>query len=184
MKKYFYPLLADQVCRNINENLSEVPPFRITLFRGAASKFIILSIHHALYDGTSLPFLLKDVERSYLGLERIPVASIPATLASIGDRDMDSAREFWTRHFQDFVWPQETRLAKSHSHKIRYLSIPFQRKLSAIRAIANKSSVTLQALLSFIFGYLISSQIYHTHDVAFGVSIRNLSMDSHHNRSI
>ncbi|KAH6918511.1 peptide synthetase [Coprinopsis sp. MPI-PUGE-AT-0042] len=182
LKEHFYSSLAGRICRDINEGLSTVPPFRITLFRGATSKFIILSIHHALYDGTSLPFLLKDVERSYLGLERIPVASLSAILASIGHHDMDSAREFWTSHFRDFVWPQPAaaKLTASHQHKIKYLSLPFQRKLSAVREIANKSSVTLQAFLSFVFGYLISSQLYQTRDVAFGVirSGRMLPVDN------
>jgi ferricrocin synthase len=171
LKDHFYPSLAGQICKSINEGLSTIPPFRITLFPGTTSKFIILSIHHGLYDGTSLPYLLKDVERSYLGLERIPVASISEIVANIGRRDMDSARKFWTSHFRDFVWPETvTKLAKSYSHNAKYLSIPFQQKLSAVRDIANKNSVTLQALLSFIFGYLISSQLYHTNDVAFGVS--------------
>lgn len=162
--------------KSINENLATIPPLRINTFTCNGLKTLVLSIHHTLYDGTSLPVLLQDVERQYFGLERVPTASLATILSEIAKQDLGSAQKFWVDTFRDFVWPKPyfDKPSSELSEPAKYLSVPFDLKLSQVKEIANKKQVTLQAFLSFIFAYLAGLHLYRTDDVPFGVSNRYL----------
>ncbi|EAU88504.2 peptide synthetase [Coprinopsis cinerea okayama7 len=178
----FYSRFAGEITKDINRNLSSIPPFRLAYFRCTGFNVLVLSIHHALYDGTSLPVLLRDVENSYLGLERVQKASLRAILAEISKHDLALAQQFWRDSFREFEWPRPAFRQGSNAlaSSVKYLSVHFTQKLSVIREVANKKQVTLQALLSFTFAYLIGSRLYDSNDVAFGVirSGRMLPVDN------
>ncbi|TFK29988.1 peptide synthetase [Coprinopsis marcescibilis] len=176
---FFYRRFADVVTKNINRQLSSLPPFRISAFRSSQQQHFVLSIHHALYDGTSLPWLLSDVESVYSGLDRIPTASLKDILREITKQDPTSAQKFWLDVYHDFRWPSAV-FESPLSPEIKHLAVPFRSSLNFVKEIASREQVTLQALLSFIFAHLIGSQLYHSRDVSFGTirSGRMLPVDN------
>ncbi|KIK54505.1 hypothetical protein GYMLUDRAFT_249438 [Collybiopsis luxurians FD-317 M1] len=61
-------LLAEEVSRNIavSRSKSHLPRWSLTFFEaGEACYWMILSMHHALYDAHTMSYLLQDVQREY-----------------------------------------------------------------------------------------------------------------------
>lgn len=162
---------APKVSMEINEKLSTISPWRINVYLdNSKTTYIVLSIHHSLFDGISLPVLLADVETEYLGLPSAPSAPITDVIEQIASVDVDRAREYFTTCFKDFKWPIEPfRLASSGVSK--RMTVPFDLSLSSLRALATRQQVTLQALLTGTFANLLAHRLYNSEDVVFGVSV-------------
>lgn len=59
-----------------------------------------LWIHHALYDGASLPMIFQQVEAAYAG-HHLRLRPFNSFIAYIQGLDRDESRRFWAIHFQD-----------------------------------------------------------------------------------
>ncbi|KAF6765264.1 hypothetical protein DFP72DRAFT_840166 [Ephemerocybe angulata] len=94
---------AVSITKDINHHLSSIPPLRTTLYSLPSSKVLVLSIHHALYDGVSLPLVLSDTESAYSGTTMLPVASLQNILGCISSHDFAAAQKFWTTYFAGFL---------------------------------------------------------------------------------
>ncbi|RDA90810.1 hypothetical protein CP533_0494 [Ophiocordyceps camponoti-saundersi (nom. inval.)] len=57
-------------------------------------------IHHALYDGVSLPLLFEQAEAAYHGAS-LPLKSFNAFAAYIDKIDVKASRRFWAKEFED-----------------------------------------------------------------------------------
>lgn len=150
----------------INGAISGSPPFRVCVYTSPGPTFLVLSIHHALYDGISLPFLMDHIEREYFDSSLRPIALSSDILSQISNVDLAKAREFWNVYFKGFTWTDlrqpTTTLTKRH---VCQLTTPF----SSLKALAASNQVTLQALLTCTFASTVAATIYQTDDVAFGV---------------
>jgi hypothetical protein len=168
----FKEQLADSLTRDINRSLSSIPPLRLTLFSLPTATVVVLSIHHALYDGSSLPLILSDIESAYFGSDLLPVASLHDILARIASNDLNAAQRFWTKYFGGFTkapspWNDDW---QDSSPPSLHMSLAFTAPLSSVKATAVRHQVTLQALLTFAFAKLIAVRLYKSRDVSFGVS--------------
>lgn len=161
---------------DINENIASQPPFRIALYVGDNASFLTLSIHHAIYDGVSLPLLLQEVEQIYLGETLQDTLPISKVLDIIYDVDTARAEEVWKEVFESFDWSKipgrlssgETACTLSHS---------FKQRLDYWEAKSASSKVSLHSLLVASFGVSLGKHLYNTSDIVFGVSCW-------HNRSV
>ncbi|KAG6866968.1 NRPS [Blastosporella zonata] len=166
---WFLDTRAPLVARGINMTLAESPAFRLSSFANQGHPFLVFSIHHALYDGISLPLLLQDVERECRGCSPRTVVHMPDILDHIASIDLTQAREFWLDHFRDFVWPQDIPArATIDSPTIHYTS-QFRSTLSHLKELSVSQNVTLQTVLTSSFAALAATRIYSASDVAFGV---------------
>lgn len=64
--------------------------------RGVPSWFV-WTIHHALYDGWSLPLILKTVEQAYRGEELQPQQQFKAFIKYAREQDDEAVMEYWRR---------------------------------------------------------------------------------------
>ncbi|KAI0336556.1 hypothetical protein GY45DRAFT_411925 [Cubamyces sp. BRFM 1775] len=170
-QSYFNDEKAQSIARELNTAISKEPPVRLTVYTNAASRgdYLILSIHHALYDGISLPVLLRDFERVYTGQRELPHAPLRAILEQIVTIDHTAARAFWREHLQGYPWQRLLRKTASSSHA-DIASLAFGRSLSELQAKAASQQVTLQALLMGAYGRLLGERVYGGQDdVVFGV---------------
>lgn len=77
-----------------SESTFEIPPLRTALVTKANSRFLVVVMHHALYDGVSAPFILEDIAMVYQG-------TIPPDRPQFSDtvrhvlQGKDTACEFW-----------------------------------------------------------------------------------------
>jgi len=84
-------------CVAQNRNLYS-PPFTIQCIRTPTKRVLSLNIFHALYDGNSLPLILRDVESAYHGAFHPRPSQFTDVVAHILSTDLELAREFWKEH--------------------------------------------------------------------------------------
>ncbi|KAF9013880.1 peptide synthetase [Cyathus striatus] len=161
---------SSDISKDINASISHIPPLRLNCYKSNTFTYIVLSIHHALYDGISLPLLIHDVQRAYLGSKLQPTAVHSDILNQIASQNLAHAQTFWNGHFSGFIWPSTIlRGTSSSSHTHGRLTTPFKTTLTVLKDKAISQQVTLQALLTAAFAKLLGAYIYHSDDVAFGV---------------
>ncbi|KAG6917971.1 NRPS [Tephrocybe rancida] len=166
--KWFLVTHAPLVAQDINATLSNSPAFRLTSFKTQKQPFLVLSIHHALYDGISLRLLFQDVEGEYHGSTPQTVARASDILDHIAWTDLPKAQEFWLDHFEGFVWPQDLPAKAASSPTIHYTS-EFQSTLSYLKELSAFQNVTLQTVLTSAFAVLAATRIYLANDISFGI---------------
>ncbi|KAG6898366.1 NRPS [Termitomyces sp. T32_za158] len=167
--KWFLSTRAPEIAQDINRTLSETPGFRLSVFVADNQLYLVLSIHHALYDGISLPLLFQDVEREYHATPLLSLASPSQILDCIASVNLDKAREFWLNHFHGFVWPHfhvPSRVPSSLT--IRHIA-QFNSTLTHLKELSASQNVTLQTVLTSAFAVLAATRIYHVNDISFGI---------------
>jgi NRPS condensation-like uncharacterized protein len=87
-------------------DLSDEPPVRVALIRTAADRHrFVLTFHHIVVDGWSLPIVLQEIFASYYG-QRLPAAAPYRRYVSwLADRDLDAARAAWREVLAGFDTP-------------------------------------------------------------------------------
>lgn len=171
-RNYFTEREAGSLARELNIDISKVPPVRLSFYTTDTSRttFMVLSIHHALYDGISLPVLLQDLEHAYKHQPQIPSASFHDVLEYLAVVDQTAAQTFWSSYLKEFPWRTLlNRTASSSNADIT--SRTFTHSLSEMQSKASTQHVTLQALLMCAYGSLLAQHLYNHNDVIFGVRI-------------
>ena len=87
-------------------DLADQPAFRAALIRTAADRHrFVLTNHHIVLDGWSLPILLREIFASYYG-QRLPAAaSYRRFVTWLADRDHDAAHAAWREVLAGFDTP-------------------------------------------------------------------------------
>src|SRR6202008_905591 len=86
--------------------LAAEPAFRVALLRIAENRhWFVLTNHHIVVDGWSLPILLSEIFASYHG-QRLPAAvSYRSFVTWLGGRDLEAARAAWRGVLAGFDTP-------------------------------------------------------------------------------
>ena len=87
-------------------DLAEQPAFRAALIRTAEDRHrFVLTNHHIVVDGWSLPILLQEIFAGYYG-QRLP-AAVPYRrfVTWLADRDLEAARAAWGEVLAGFDTP-------------------------------------------------------------------------------
>ena len=87
-------------------DLAEQPLFRAALIRMPDTRHrLVLSIHHIVIDGWSLPILLQEIFANYFG-QRLPEPVAYRNFVSwLADQDHDVAQSTWREVFDGFETP-------------------------------------------------------------------------------
>ena len=87
-------------------DLAHPPAFRVALIRTAPDRHrIVLTNHHIVLDGWSLPILLQEIFAGYYG-QRLPAAGSYRRFVSwLADRDLDAAHAAWREVLAGFDTP-------------------------------------------------------------------------------
>jgi amino acid adenylation domain-containing protein/non-ribosomal peptide synthase protein (TIGR01720 family) len=79
-------------------DLAHPPAFRVTLIRTGRNRHrIVLTNHHIVLDGWSLPILLQEIFAGYYRHRLPPAASYRRFLSWLADRDIPSAQAAWRK---------------------------------------------------------------------------------------
>ncbi|KAF9483747.1 peptide synthetase [Pholiota conissans] len=175
----FFKNRAPKIAQEINQNLSVTPPYCLSVYKGKSETFLVLSIHHALFDGVSLPRLFWEVEQEYQDKYCGNPPSSSEILSHILAIKLDEAKLFWKKYFLGFSGTQQP-LVPTLPLKTQRDVVHFKSSLSSLRALAASQHITLQALLTSAFALLLARHIYKQRDVVFGVirSGRLLSIEN------
>ncbi|WP_369816154.1 amino acid adenylation domain-containing protein, partial [Mycobacterium sp. 852014-52144_SCH5372336] len=171
-----------QVCaaeRVAVHDLAEQPAFRTALIRTAEDRHrAVLTFHHIVADGWSLPILLREMFASYYG-QQLP-AAVPYRrfVTWLADRDRDAARAAWGQVLDGFTTPTlvgapggfelGTRSAKS-------FRVP-EETTRALSELARSCHTTVSTVLQCAWALMLT-WLTGQHDVAFGVTVSGRPTD-------
>ncbi|WP_082699495.1 non-ribosomal peptide synthetase [Mycobacterium sp. GA-1999] len=153
-------------------DLAEQPPFRAALIRtGDQQHRFVLTNHHIVLDGWSLPILLQEIFAGYHG-QRLPAAVPYRKFVSwLAERDVDAAESAWREAFDGYdtptlVGPQGRGLGRRSVVSARVA----EDVTRAVNELARSRHTTVNTVLQAAFGQLLT-QMTGQHDVAFGTTV-------------
>ncbi|HTQ18995.1 non-ribosomal peptide synthetase, partial [Mycobacterium sp.] len=159
--------------------LADQPAFRVVLVRVAADRHrVVLTNHHIVLDGWSMPILLGEIFAAYYR-QRLPaVAPYRSFVSWLADRDHESARAAWGEVFAGFdtptlVGPQDRMELGQQSVKELRLPAEITR---AVGELARSCRTTVNIVLQAAYAQLLCS-LTGQHDVAFGTTVSGRPAD-------
>lgn len=158
--------LQTSLSRQIASRMDVQPPIRLTLL--SSDNAFILSMHHALYDGESLPMIVNDVKETYLqgtAPRRPAIGSLIDHVSHKRTNAVQETKTYWTNLLSGWT-PAElaTTSDATESSETTVAARTFSRSLSALEKSCAQHSLTLPALLQAIFGVCLAQQ--HSHGIA------------------
>ncbi|MDA3660137.1 non-ribosomal peptide synthase/polyketide synthase, partial [Mycobacterium xenopi] len=160
-------------------DLAREPGFRVALIRIAADQHrLVLTNHHIVLDGWSLPILLGEIFASYQG-QRLPAAgSYRRFVAWLAERDLEAARAAWRQVLAGFDTPTlvapPNRLGQG-SRGVRSARLPAQ-TTRAVSELARSHHTTVNTVLQGAFAQLLM-WLTGQQDVAFGIAVSGRPAD-------
>lgn len=160
--------LQGSISREIVRNIESKPPVRLTLMLRDSS--LVLSMHHALYDGESLPMIVADVKETYLHGTTTRRPSIgPLVDYVLHKRIHDTAltKQYWVELLSGWTSAELATASQSTSLEDAQTIVnarTFTRSLSTLEQDCAKLSLTLPALLQAVFGICLAQA--HSHGSA------------------
>ncbi|KAL9477667.1 hypothetical protein ACSS6W_007508 [Trichoderma asperelloides] len=130
------------------------------LHLGNSNKVFVWTIHHAIYDGYSLPMLLQAIRDLYYGLELVPFTPFNQYLRDIGEQDVLEGETFWKNYLSDAAWT-----------KFPALTSPEAKSSTMGQVLANLKVASRQAQVSR------SITIANVIRVAYGATLSHFSTD-------
>ncbi|RPA83004.1 hypothetical protein BJ508DRAFT_77443 [Ascobolus immersus RN42] len=160
------------------------PPFHVAFFTTPKQSRIVISTHHALYDGFALDLLFEDVEKAYRGIELESRGTFDAVLEHIENLDLKKADAFWSKYLSGLEpnqFPDLTGLSAVAKAALKGTTIASRLcsvDLQTIEDACRQSSISLLSLGQAVWAKLIAA-FTGEKDICFGnvVSGRTLPVD-------
>ncbi|KAJ5107519.1 hypothetical protein N7456_004194 [Penicillium angulare] len=143
--------------------------------RGSCTRYFVWSIHHALYDGWSIPLVYRRFEENYkASLNKEPAASYGAFIEYINKKNMVESDHFWKSYLSDIssnAFPQN----KNPVPDALRAGNSQQHKMDVFRP-ANSIDYTIPVLLRAAWAIVVAT---HTAsgDVCFGETLSGRNID-------
>ncbi|KAK2868094.1 NRPS, partial [Arthroderma sp. PD_2] len=132
--------------------------------------FLLLSIHHALYDGEAMEILLHEVEEDFAGSQLPPVVPFDLYLQEMIKLNGDSTDQFWSVYLKGLsptLFTSPSSLTNGKPKQYRATSHTLDIRLTEIGNACKSSSVTTLSLLQAAWSRLIC-HLSGVSDVCFG----------------
>ncbi|CAG7918056.1 unnamed protein product [Penicillium olsonii] len=144
----------------------ERPPWYITFLAEGTSRLMVVTMHHCLYDGFSLPMLFDAVEKQYHGVQ-FDVRSFASVASQISSTQEESAK-FWINSVSGYQCPEEPAQPEStkESH-VHWAETTIQTPVSTLQRQCGLLNVTLQTVALLAFGRSLALHLGQR-DVVFG----------------
>ncbi|WP_051805960.1 non-ribosomal peptide synthetase [Streptomyces sp. NRRL F-2747] len=155
-------------------DLGDAPLLRCTLVRLAPERHrLVLTNHHILLDGWSLPVLLDELFRLYAGGTLPRAVPYKNYLAWLAGRDREPALAAWREALAGFQGP--TLLVPGDHERATAMPHTVELELSeevsaALEATARRHGLTLNTLIQAAWGLLLGS-LAGSDDVVFGTTV-------------
>lgn len=150
------------------------PPWKVTILTGNSQKLMVVTMHHCLYDGFSLPLLFASLEKSYLGNTE-NLGSFALAAQKIFSMQSSSTK-YWTdvvAGYQYFGMPISQ---PSTQPVVQWTEIKVPTGAPELQRLCGSVNVTLQTVALFAFGRSLMP-IVGQRDVVFGHVVSGRSFD-------
>ncbi|BBZ18087.1 non-ribosomal peptide synthetase [Mycolicibacterium gadium] len=168
--------LIEQVCADERSAVCDPthePVFRVALIRTAEGRHrFVLTIHHLVLDGWSLPILLQEIFAAYLGQQLPSPVPYRRYVTWLAEQDHTAAQAVWGELLDGFETPtlvgQAGRVALgSRSVQSCLLS---EQATTALGELARSCHTTVSTVLQAAWAQLLM-QLTGQPDVAFGAAV-------------
>ncbi|OZC54373.1 non-ribosomal peptide synthetase [Rhodococcus sp. RS1C4] len=152
-------------------HLGDAPLIRFALVHGPASTRLVVTNHHILFDGWSMPILIKELLVLYAADTQIgiPVRRYRDFLAWSSARRSDSDVDRWAAHLAGVDGP--TLLAGPHVPSGRLPEdVDVRIDGSVLASIARASNVTVNTVVQAAWSIVLST-VLSRDDVVFGATV-------------
>ncbi|MGH3555579.1 MAG: condensation domain-containing protein, partial [Mycobacterium sp.] len=154
-------------------DLAHRPAFRAALIRTAEDRHrFVLTNHHIVLDGWSMPVLLGEIFASYYGQRLAAAASYRRFVSWLADRDLDAAHAAWREVLAGFDTPTlvgpPDRLGLGQ-RGVESFRVPAE-TTRAVSELARSHHTTVNTVLQGAFAQLLC-WLTGQHDVAFGAVV-------------
>ncbi|EFQ97796.1 surfactin synthetase subunit 3 [Nannizzia gypsea CBS 118893] len=165
----------------VKEGPHSLCSFTVVQCVDSSKTFLLLAIHHALYDGEAMEVLLREVQESLLAHQLPPVVPFDLYLHEMIRANNDSTDRFWSDYLKDFtptLFTPPSSLAKGSLKICRSTSHIPSTSLTEIRNACKSSSVTTLSLLQAAWSRLICF-LSGASDICFGdvVNCRSIPIE-------
>jgi amino acid adenylation domain-containing protein/thioester reductase-like protein len=160
-------------------DLTEGSAFRAALIRTGEHRYrFVLTNHHIVVDGWSMPILLREIFAEYHG-QRLPAAGSYRTyLTWLAERDRDAAHAAWRKVLAGFDTPTLVGPPDRLGHgdrAVKSVRLPTTTTL-ALTELARSCHTTVNTVLQGAWAQLLVSMTGHD-DVAFGATVSGRPAD-------
>ena len=160
---------------NIVSNIATKVPMRLTLFQPPAedrSSFLLLSIHHALFDRESIAMVLEEFNMRYHSAIPSAHTSFDSMIEYVCSQDQVAAKVFWGDYLAHYrpksiVDPIDTTNDDPNNNIFPTVNRTLATPLAELEDFSSSTSATLTSTIQAVFG-LILAQTLRTQDVVFG----------------
>ena len=157
--------------------LNDEPVFRAALIRTAGNRHrLVLTIHHIVIDGWSLPILLQDIFAGYYG-QRLPAAApYRGFVTWLAAQDAEAAKAAWRKVFEGFETPTLVAPpAQSGLRGVESYHVP-EDISRALTELARAQRTTVNTVLQAAWAQTLT-WLTGQHDVAFGTAVSGRPAD-------
>jgi amino acid adenylation domain-containing protein/non-ribosomal peptide synthase protein (TIGR01720 family) len=152
---------------------AEPPLLRCTLVRLSENEHVfVLTNHHILLDGWSMPVLLADLFAIYQGKTLPPAAAYRDFLAWLAHQDRAATEEMWRAELSGVDGPTLLASLRSKGEPVRAeLGVDISLELTeALTALARRHGVTLNSAVQALWALVLGNLTGRT-DVVFGTVV-------------
>lgn len=129
-----------------------------------STKVFVWTIHHAIYDGYSLPMLLQAIRDIYYGLELVPFTPFNRYLRGIGEKDLFEGEAFWRKYLLHAAWT-------------KFPALSSQQKSSTMDRVLASLKIVSRQVQPRNAGVSRSVTIANVIRVAYGATLSHFSTD-------
>ena len=158
-------------------DLADKPAFRAALIRTSGNRHrCVLTFHHIVIDGWSLPVLLQEIFASYFG-NRLPAPAPYRSFVSwLAGQDREAARATWREVFDGFDTPTLVGPpAQAGRRGVESYRVSEQ-TTRALTELARSHHTTVNTVLQAAWAQLLMWRTGQ-HDVAFGTAVSGRPAD-------
>lgn len=159
--------------RQYNERMGHLdlrtPPIHLSLFEYASCSSLEVILHHALYDGSCLPFIFEEVQRSYHGLDIVARSPFSKCVEYIVAADEEDDQRFWKQNLNSCVPTIFPNLVNMKPENTSEVSAQHQvsLSLSEIENACKRLGTTLSALGQLAWAKILATYV-SAQNVVFG----------------
>ncbi|PLB44515.1 non-ribosomal peptide synthetase/alpha-aminoadipate reductase [Aspergillus steynii IBT 23096] len=157
------------------ESSFEIPPIRTVLVDQPEGKLLVVVMHHALYDGASLPFFFEDLAMGYSGDTQRERPQFSETVEHILNGQEDSCK-FWTEKLLGYEAVEVPQLPSDQASDRMFLSEHrVDLDLPTIIESCKSMEVTVQSIALLAYAKVLA-RVLGKRDVAFGQVLAGRSL--------
>ncbi|TVY84625.1 Hydroxamate-type ferrichrome siderophore peptide synthetase [Lachnellula suecica] len=144
------------------------PPYSLDLLKSSDATELLISMHHALYDGVALSVLYEELEALYHGQTLPAAVSFAPFLQSMASMDMNKADKYWETLLKGCSPTRFKSSTDSQQQTIaRIQRVAASPSLNWIEDSIKKHSTSLLAVCQAAWTSVLSERVQET-DICFG----------------